>query len=116
MKSLAHQICTACRKDSPAATDLEVKQFLLEISNWSLETQASGRQLSRAYRFKNFLNALRFTEAVGAMSELEGHHPRIVTEWGRVSISWRTHSIKDVHRNDFIMAAKTDQLFLQQAT
>jgi 4a-hydroxytetrahydrobiopterin dehydratase len=114
MGNLERQACTACREDSPAATDLEIAQFLPEISNWSLEIKRKGRQLSRVYRFRNFLKALQFTEAVGAMSELEGHHPRIVTEWGRVAISWRTHSIQDIHRNDFIMAARTDQLFLQK--
>jgi 4a-hydroxytetrahydrobiopterin dehydratase len=47
---------------------------------------------------------------VGQIAEEEGHHPSILTEWGRVTVTWWTHKIKGLHRNDFIMAAKTDRL------
>lgn len=51
-----------------------------------------------------------FTSKVGEIAEADGHHPRIVTEWGRVAVTWWTHKIRNIHRNDFIMAAKTDRL------
>jgi len=54
---------------------------------------------------------LRFTVQVGELAEAEGHHPVIVTEWGRVTVTWWTHKIKGLHHNDFIMAAKTSQLY-----
>ncbi len=64
-----------------------------------------------SFKFKNFVQSLEFTNQVGALAEAEGHHPALLTEWGRVTVTWWTHKIKGLHRNDFIMAAKTDQLF-----
>jgi 4a-hydroxytetrahydrobiopterin dehydratase len=63
------------------------------------------------FNFKNFLQALKFTNKIGAIAEEEGHHPRIITEYGRVTVDWWTHKIGGLHKNDFIMAAKTDELF-----
>jgi 4a-hydroxytetrahydrobiopterin dehydratase len=63
------------------------------------------------FNFKNFLQALKFTNKIGAIAEEEGHHPRIITEYGRVTVDWWTHRIGGLHKNDFIMAAKTDGLF-----
>ena len=60
---------------------------------------------------EDFAEALEFTNDVGAIAEEEGHHPAILTEWGRVTVTWWTHKIRGLHRNDFIMAAKTDQIY-----
>jgi len=54
---------------------------------------------------------LEFTNKVGELAEKEGHHPALLTEWGRTTVTWWTHKIKGLHRNDFIMAAKTDELY-----
>ena len=64
-----------------------------------------------SYKFKNFVDAIAFTDAVGAAAEEEGHHPRLTTEWGKVAVTWWTHKIKNLHKNDFIMAAKTDAIY-----
>ncbi len=48
-------------------------------------------------------------EKVGELAEEEGHHPALLTKWGRTTVTWWTHKIKGLHRNDFIMAAKTDE-------
>jgi 4a-hydroxytetrahydrobiopterin dehydratase len=69
------------------------------------------KRLQRAFKFKNFAEALQFTNQVGALAEEEGHHPALLTEWGKVTVTWWTHKIKGLHRNDFIMAAKTDELY-----
>jgi 4a-hydroxytetrahydrobiopterin dehydratase len=50
---------------------------------------------------------------MGKLSEKEGHHPLLTLEWGKVSVVWWTHKIKDLHMNDFIMASKTDELFMK---
>src|SRR5262249_11555034 len=55
--------------------------------------------------------ALAFTNAIGELAEAEGHHPALLTEWGRTTVTWWTHKIKGLHRNDFVMAAKTDELY-----
>ena len=59
---------------------------------------------------KNFIEAMAFTNKIAMIAEKEDHHPLIVTEWGRVKVQWWTHKIKGLHKNDFIMAAKTDAL------
>jgi len=63
------------------------------------------------FTIPNFVEALNFTNKVGALAESEGHHPALLTEWGKVTVTWWTHKIGGLHRNDFIMAAKTDQLY-----
>ena len=68
-------------------------------------------QLERVFVFDNFVDALEFTKRVGQLAEAEGHHPALLTEWGRVTVTWWSHKIRGLHRNDFIMAARTDQLF-----
>jgi len=68
------------------------------------------KRLTRNYDFKNFAEAIAFTNRVGDLAESEAHHPALLTEWGRVTVSWWTHKIRGLHVNDFIMAAKTDAL------
>ncbi|NOR79778.1 MAG: 4a-hydroxytetrahydrobiopterin dehydratase, partial [Methyloprofundus sp.] len=60
--------------------------------------------------FNNFVDAMAFTQKVSVLAEDENHHPTILTEWGKVTVCWWSHKIKGLHVNDFIMAAKTDQL------
>ena len=73
------------------------------------------RNLERVFKWKNFVQALAFTNRVGELAEEEGHHPALLTEWGKVTVTWWTHKIKGLHRNDFIMAARTDQLYSSAA-
>jgi 4a-hydroxytetrahydrobiopterin dehydratase len=75
-------------------------------------TEPDGiKRLGRTFRFSNFQDALDFTLKVGELAEAEGHHPRLTTEWGRVGVDWWTHKIRGLHRNDFIMSAKTDEIY-----
>ncbi|GIT13487.1 MAG: hypothetical protein CM1200mP35_03070 [Chloroflexota bacterium] len=68
-------------------------------------------KLDRVFKFKNFVDALAFTNVIGDLAEEQGHHPKLITEWGRVQVTWWTHKIRNLHRNDFVMAAKTDQIY-----
>jgi 4a-hydroxytetrahydrobiopterin dehydratase len=108
--SLVQERCVACRKDSPRVTEAEIAELQPQIGAWALVDRDSIPQLERSYRFKDFVQALAFTNKVGKLAEEEGHHPAILTEYGKVTVSWWTHAIRGLHRNDFIMAAKTDQL------
>ena len=63
-----------------------------------------------SFQFGDFEQALSFTNRVAALAEEQGHHPALLTEWGRVTVSWWTHKIRDLHVNDLIMADKTDRL------
>jgi len=89
-------------------TQEEIAELLPQIPDWTLIERDGIKRLERIFRFKDFADALAFTEKVGRLAESEGHHPAILTEWGRVTVTWWTHKIRGLHRNDFIMAAKTD--------
>lgn len=109
-ESLSSERCEACRRDSPRVTLDEVAALKPRIPDWELIEQDGVPRLVRSFKFKDFATALAFTKQVGDLAEAEGHHPLLVTEWGKVGVSWWTHKIRGLHRNDFIMAAKTDQL------
>ena len=115
MTQLTSQKCVACRRDSPPVTDVEVAELAPQVPDWDMVTEEGIRKLDRVFRFKDFEQALSFTKAVGEAADLEGHHPRLVTEWGRVKVTWWTHKIRDLHVNDFIMAAKSDVIFQRTA-
>lgn len=110
MSSLTTEKCVACRGDAPPATEAEIAQWKPQVPDWQLVERDGIRRLERVFHFGSFAEALAFTNRVGALAEAEGHHPALLTEWGRVTVSWWTHKIRGLHRNDFIMAAKTDAL------
>ncbi|MFB6287005.1 MAG: 4a-hydroxytetrahydrobiopterin dehydratase [Candidatus Bipolaricaulia bacterium] len=111
MSALTQEACVACRADAPQVTDAEIEELKPQIPDWDLLERDDVRQLERAFKFKNFQQALEFTNKVGDLAESEGHHPALLTEWGRVTVTWWTHKIGGLHRNDFVMAAKTDDIY-----
>lgn len=113
MTELSELICVPCRGDSPRVTPDEQKVLLQQIPDWTIVDANGVSHLERTFRFKNFAEALAFTNRVGELAESEGHHPRLQTEWGKVKVSWWTHVIRGLHLNDFIMAAKTDLLVIE---
>ena len=108
--SLRAESCVACRRDAPAVPIEEVPALRSEIPDWQLVERDGIPRLERVFSFPSFAAALAFTNRVGALAEAEAHHPAILTEWGRVTVTWWTHKIRNLHRNDFVMAAKTDAL------
>ncbi len=110
MVALTRERCVACRRDSPRVTDEEVSELHPLVPGWQLTEEDGIKRLDRTFRVGDFANALALADRVGAEAEAEGHHPRLVVEWGRVNVAWWTHKIKGLHRNDFIMAAKTDEI------
>jgi 4a-hydroxytetrahydrobiopterin dehydratase len=110
MGALTNEKCTACRRDSPLVTAAEIQELKPQVPGWILVEREAVQQLESVYPFRNFAEALSFTNRVGALAEAEGHHPAILTEWGRVTVTLWTHKIHGLHRNDFIMAAKIDSL------
>jgi 4a-hydroxytetrahydrobiopterin dehydratase len=111
MSTLAGATCVACRRDAPQVTDEEIAELRPEIPDWELVELDGINRLRRVFPFDDFAQALAFTDRVGAVAEEQGHHPSLLTEWGRTTVMWWTHKIKGLHRNDFVMAAKTDQLY-----
>ena len=80
------------------------------VPGWQVKEVDGIKRLERTFKFKNFAEALAFTDKIGAITEAEDHHPLIVTEWDKVTIQWRTRKIRGLHNNDFIMAAKMDEM------
>jgi len=103
--------CEACRVGAPTVSDQERDELSIQIPEWQIVRRKDIQRLERAYKFANFVDALAFTNRVGALAEEQGHHPDLLTEWGRVTVTWWSHKIKGLHKNDFIMAAKTDRLY-----
>ena len=96
-------------RDRPS--DAEIAVLRPKVPEWQVGQREGIERLERVFEFPNFAQALAFTHRVGEQAEAEGHHPALLTEWGKVTVTWWTHKIGGLHRNDFIMAAKTDGLF-----
>jgi len=111
---LTNQKCEACNAKAPLATEDQIVSLKRQIPDWDIIEKEGVRQLKRSFTFKNFKQALAFTIKVGEMAEVEGHHPLLQTEWGRVEVLWWSHIIGGLHVNDFIAAAKTDILFMEK--
>ena len=107
--------CEACRAGAPPASDSEIETFLQQRPDWQRLVVDDEPRLRRVYPFSNFASALAFTNAIGEIAEAEGHHPALLTEWGRVTVDWWTHKIRDIHLNDLILAARSDVLFQAKA-
>jgi 4a-hydroxytetrahydrobiopterin dehydratase len=110
MTELSAMKCEACRAGAPHVTEEERREFRPQIPEWEIAERDGVERLERTFRFPDFVAALEFTNRVGALAEEEGHHPAVLLEWGRATVSWWTHKIRGLHRNDFIMAARTDAL------
>ena len=108
MGALTNEKCVACRRESPLVTEAEMEELKPQVPDWTVVEHEGVQQLQRVFKFGDFAQALNFTNRVGALAETEGHHPAILTEWGRVTVNLWTHKIHGLHRNDFIMAAKID--------
>jgi 4a-hydroxytetrahydrobiopterin dehydratase len=111
MSSLEAMVCTACRGDEPPLSRAQIEEYSIQVPDWKLERVGEVDQLVRLFRFRNFADALEFTDRIGSLAEEQGHHPTLVTEWGRVTVRWWTHKIRGLHRNDFIMAGKSDEVY-----
>jgi 4a-hydroxytetrahydrobiopterin dehydratase len=111
---LAEEHCSIPRRDEAPLSETETAQFIEQIPGWQIVEQDGVPRLERTYSFKNFIEALAFTNQVGEIAEQQDHHPALLTEWGKVTISWWTHAVGGLHRNDFIMAARCDAIYQEQ--
>lgn len=110
MKKLESFGCVPCSQGATQLGDDEIEQLHSEVPEWKVIEKAGVRRLVRKFELDSFREALELTAKVGELAEAEDHHPKIITEWGKVEIHWWTHKIGGLHKNDFVMAAKTDGL------
>jgi 4a-hydroxytetrahydrobiopterin dehydratase len=116
MEALAQMRCVPCRGGTPPLTAEEIAALHPQAPEWRLIEVDGIQRLERAFKVKNFAQALALTNAIGALAEAEAHHPALLTEWGRVTVTWWTHKIRGLHQNDFIMAAKSDLAYQSSLT
>ncbi|WP_407333710.1 4a-hydroxytetrahydrobiopterin dehydratase [Enterovibrio sp. 27052020O] len=110
MPDLYELKCEACHADAVKVTASESADLMASIPEWKVINVDGIDQLQRTFTFRTFKQAWAFSNRVAELAESEGHHPAILLEWGLCSVTWWTHKIKGLHKNDFICAAKTDQL------
>ena len=112
-EDLTKQHCVPCEGGVAPMTKAAAQERLAEVPGWQL--RADGKEISREFKFKNFMAALAFINRIGAMAEAEGHHPDIELGWGRVGVRLSTHAIGGLSLNDFILAAKINALAHEQS-
>lgn len=102
--------CVPPRKGAPPLDAAQIAEMKPQVADWEIIVVDGIQRMRRIFKFKDFAEALAFTNKVGMLAEEEDHHPLLVTEWGKVTVTWWTHAVRGLHQNDFIMAAKTDSL------
>ena len=111
MNDLAQMDCVSLRGGAQALDEHSVKRYRQQVPDWEIVQTEGEQRLRRVFQFKNFVEALAFTNRVGQIAEAQDHHPALLTEWGRVTVFWWSYTVHGLHSNDFIMAVKTDQLY-----
>lgn len=111
MDSLVNMSCEAVRRGDEPLSDSGVAELQPQVAGWDIIEVEGIQRLQRVFEFKDFQQALTFTNQVGEIAEAEDHHPALLTEWGKVTVTWWTHVVRGLHKNDFIMAAKTDAIY-----
>jgi 4a-hydroxytetrahydrobiopterin dehydratase len=105
---LAKEACVPCRAGEDRLSEVEALMLLVELPKWKLV--ADGAAIRRRFRFENFVEALAFVNGLGELAEAQNHHPDIAFGWGYAEVTFTTHATGGLHRNDFVMAAKVDNL------
>tara|TARA_X000001036_G_scaffold188205_1_gene177415 strand:- start:643 stop:990 length:348 start_codon:yes stop_codon:yes gene_type:complete len=108
---LSHISCEACHIDAPVLSDEEISSLESQVPSWSIINDEGIKRLICSFAFMNYEESIAFTNKVAKLAEEEDHHPEIILEWGKVTVSWWSHKIKGLHKNDFICASKTDNLY-----
>ena len=105
---LKNQKCQACSGNTPKFDEKQISDNLSKLSSWSVNDEQ--KMIYKKFNFKTFKQALNFTNKVGEIADLEGHHPDISLGWGYSLVMLHTHAIQGLSINDFIIAAKIDEI------
>ena len=113
MVNLSEQTCEACRIEAPKLSEAEISTLIPDLMEWTL-LQSPMHQLKKVFNFKDYQSAINFTNNLTKIADEEDHHPKIVLEWGKVTVLLWSHKIEGLHKNDFICASKTDSLYSEK--
>jgi 4a-hydroxytetrahydrobiopterin dehydratase len=107
MTELASEHCAPCEAGTPPLGEKEIERLLGRLDGWKV---VDGKRLVKEYRFPDFHQALAYVDRLGVVAEKEGHHPDVSLSWGKVGVELSTHSVGGLSKNDFILAAKADEV------
>tara|TARA_B100002019_G_scaffold228711_1_gene202029 strand:+ start:972 stop:1304 length:333 start_codon:yes stop_codon:yes gene_type:complete len=105
---LKNQKCQACSGNTPKFDEKQISDNLSKLNSWSVNDEQ--KMIYKKFNFKTFKQALNFTNKVGEIADVEGHHPDISLGWGYSLVMLHTHAIQGLSINDFIIAAKIDEI------
>ena len=111
MKEYSKLSCEACDSNSSPLSPVEIESLMVSFTEWQLVEVDGIQQIQATFKTQNFENSVAFTNLLAQVSDHENHHPRIILEYSSVTVEWWSHSIKGLHKNDFIMAAKTEDIY-----
>tara|TARA_Y100000591_G_scaffold220577_1_gene192030 strand:- start:181 stop:525 length:345 start_codon:yes stop_codon:yes gene_type:complete len=112
MNDLTNKRCVPCEGGVKAFDITEIHKYQKKVDGWSVvKDEKDNYLLEKKFIFKNFIQSQNFINEVGKISEQEGHHPDINFGWGYAKINITTHAIEGLSENDFILAAKIDEIF-----
>ena len=114
MTELSTESCASCSPQAQPLSNSELAEYLQKLIGWQVVQGTGARdalqKLEKTFTFESYQQSIDFTNRVAELAEAEDHHPALLVEWGKVKVTWWTHAIGGLHRNDFICATKTDLL------
>jgi 4a-hydroxytetrahydrobiopterin dehydratase len=113
---LSLKACIPCTRNSSPLDESELTECLDQLPDWKVVERNNVQLLQKSFAIRPYKKAMGFVMAVGELAETENHHPELLLEWGRVTVSWWTHTISGLHINDCILAARCDELFSQSGS
>ncbi|MAS34048.1 MAG: 4a-hydroxytetrahydrobiopterin dehydratase [Anaerolineaceae bacterium] len=111
MNPLRNQTCTPIDESTNPLSESEIAELQSNAPHWEVETENNVKHLKRQFAFPDFSGAAAFANAVAEQANTQKHHPRLIIEPGLVLVDWWTKDIGGLHRNDFIMAVYTDDIY-----
>lgn len=110
---LVNKKCVPCEEGTPPFTKAEAERYLPEVPNWELVEENEKLRVRRRFQFDSYWGGIGFVTKVAKLAESEGHHPDLFVGFRRVTVNLTTHAIGGLSENDFILAAKINQLALR---
>ena len=110
MTDLSRETCSACEIGAPLVPHDQQMELLNDLAGWIIDN-ADIPKLTKEFKLNNYEQSIAFTNLIADLAESQDHHPIITLEWGSVCLEWWSHKIMGLHMNDFICAAKSDEIF-----
>ena len=111
MEQLSKLSCEACDVGAKLLTSSQIESLMPQVSGWEIIIDSDIQKLKQQFTTKNYTKSMSFTNAIAKLADSVNHHPLIIVEYSTVTVIWWSHKLKGLHKNDFIMAAKTSERF-----